>query len=1409
MRFPEVKQMSELRSSPAFIFVAVLLMASMSPILLSTAAQSNENSASGAVPYDAGGIIIGDISEFNLEDGREYLLIEEEEKVVSASSFMKIKWIEAGMPGVDEMVIQPSTSGRSSARACSAHVVGDTLNVPTSGGSISTYVAKTTVSVAFLVQSGRTLSSTVLNNLAQTWDQTIYPTMTTYYGKDYQDGRGLAPPDKDNNCQVQIVIYDIDGAYNIGGYFAPSFASSREAIFVDYADITLTWGKSILAHEFEHLLHNAQDPYENLWIDEGNADVAIYLCFGADSTLTGHVNAWTSSPNLSVRWWNQRIADYGAGYMFNMYLAEHLGGGPAVRQLVQDSATGGQGVVNLALSPQSGQSGKIGRTMSEVFANFSIAATLDSDQGILGYPNLQLTQTCASGSFCRAQPADTNSDWVGPWSSTGHSVEGWGIRSFKFTPGASSPAPLTMRFTTDVSNFDGVLVSKSTADGLWSVSELNFQNNVATGLIPGFGNLTDEVWAITWYASTVADCDYTSCGSSYPQGTIDVEAARITSPATVALNTTTLSDRDGDGSPDTAHINYNVLSNAFFEDLDVTVTVKDGFGNEIDSITNRISAGGGVDVGGDVYFTAAITDQYTFDLEMRDMLGDVVDSIPTAPQSLTNMRPTANGSVAPNQTQTWENVQFIGDGFDAWGLSLDNNSLPYYDSPIAYTWDFGDNMTSNLKSPIRHYTSVGTYNATLRIQDVGGTWSETDIHEIVVNDTTQPVPIITVNNVVIETEISILTNQKILFSAGRTADNVPTNHLQFDWDWGDGSSQGDIGMYSTHHEWGALNSTNETYTLTLSVSDGINVGVKSILVHVSNRVPVQIWSENMTTYTYTPLVMPDVFKDFDGQIVTYAWSFPEGVNLNGGALDRNDDFTTTSSALSNPVVGWNYDGVMSVQLTATDDDGSSSTAQFYVTVLNQLPVSDFLVRTTASTGSEIIDFRATDGQVDSPYTFDGRNSFDPDGTVGDSSDLTFNWSFSDGTFGDRPQVTHTFTEPGVHNVVLIVTDERGEESIVKTMTIRISNPVPIISVKILDAWLEGNIVTDETSFPEGTVAESWSRTFDDDGNTIAAPGTLLYFDSEGTRDGDRRYEGMYVPLEPASPEWNGIVSYTWDFGDATPLNHESSPWHSYSLPGEYIVTLTVRDSFGTGDVTRQSFTIIIEKPPVIEEIFIPEDVFAGDVNSLSANITFAENDEMIVYRDLNVEDGSISDRDERIESGLLVQWDLDLDIDANENGIYSDDWVSPLIGSKSRVSASWQEAGLVQIRIQACNGLEMCDEMDTEVQALPDAEVPPSLSDFSVEDWKNWLADAGSDLLTFIVLIAAALILGWFVMREPTEIEEEAKKAAETYDVEHVESQGGLLGMDHHAPPPAPAILSKDERRSDDSGYIRPLRRRG
>jgi len=178
--------MSERRSTPALVFVALLLITSMGPIAITAMADSTEDPAVSP-PSQSSGEIIGDLEDFNPSEGSEYLFIHEEQPVVSATQFMRQAWIDAGRPGVDDMVVD-TTSGRTAARACTPRTVGDTLTVSISGGQIDAYVAKTTNSVAFIVQSGRTLSSTVLNNLASTWDTTIYPTMTTYYGKDYQDG---------------------------------------------------------------------------------------------------------------------------------------------------------------------------------------------------------------------------------------------------------------------------------------------------------------------------------------------------------------------------------------------------------------------------------------------------------------------------------------------------------------------------------------------------------------------------------------------------------------------------------------------------------------------------------------------------------------------------------------------------------------------------------------------------------------------------------------------------------------------------------------------------------------------------------------------------------------------------------------------------------------------------------------------------------------------------------------------------------------------------------------------------------------------------------------------------------------------------------------------------------------------
>ena len=169
------------------------------------------------------------------------------------------------------------------------------------------------------MEVGVSIPLTTLNDIATTWDNTIEPTVTNYFG---------SIPDIDDTCTVELLILAIDGGGGIGGYFNPGLSSSREIIFMDSDD--LSWRNTIISHEFAHLLHSARDPGEYLWIDEGAADMASYLTFGLTNTLTGHANSWTESSNLSVRWWNQRIGDYGAGFLMMLYVVDAIGGPTAV-----------------------------------------------------------------------------------------------------------------------------------------------------------------------------------------------------------------------------------------------------------------------------------------------------------------------------------------------------------------------------------------------------------------------------------------------------------------------------------------------------------------------------------------------------------------------------------------------------------------------------------------------------------------------------------------------------------------------------------------------------------------------------------------------------------------------------------------------------------------------------------------------------------------------------------------------------------------------------------------------------------------------------------------------------------------------------------------------------------------------
>ena len=199
-----------------------------------------------------------------------------------------------------------------------------------------------------------------------------------------------------------------------------------------------------------------------------------------------------------------------------------------------------------------------------------------------------------------------------------------------------------------------------------------------------------------------------------------------------------------------------------------------------------------------------------------------------------------------------------------------------------------------------------------------------------------------------------------------------------------------------------------------------------------------------------------------------------------------------------------------------------------------------------------------------------------------------------------------------------------------------------------------------------------------------------------------------------------------------------------------------------------------------------------------------------VYRDNNINDGSNSDLDQVISKDIFVTWEIDNTVDENGDEILDNDWDVSSDGPNSlRYSHIYDHTGEVMVKVQVCDGMGICVQEMITIEINEGPEKTPTLSDFNWQDAKAWLSDAGGESAFVLGLIFLVLILGWLVMRTPADLdEEEAAEAAQAYDVQNVEAEGGVLGMDQHEPPPKPKILSKEDRRNSDSGYIRPVRGR-
>lgn len=241
------------------------------------------------------------------------------------------------------------------------------------------------------------ISTAQLAYLLDEFDNNIYPTNTSVFGEPLPRG--------DEGQKTWILIHNIrDGSYYdctqtsyIAGYFSAGedAANNKNMMHIDSYDWANRTGpdvarpylyEGVFAHEFEHLIHFDQDPDEPSWVDEGLADLAGFLCGYGHSS--GHVAYYmVYHPITALTFWGGGLEDYGASYLFQLYLFEKFGGADFTSALVQEQANGIEGIENTLAAFGYRE------TFDEIFDAWTVANYLDDTEkagGKYGYETLEV-----------------------------------------------------------------------------------------------------------------------------------------------------------------------------------------------------------------------------------------------------------------------------------------------------------------------------------------------------------------------------------------------------------------------------------------------------------------------------------------------------------------------------------------------------------------------------------------------------------------------------------------------------------------------------------------------------------------------------------------------------------------------------------------------------------------------------------------------------------------------------------------------------------------------------------------------------------------------------------------------------------------------------------------------------------
>ena len=346
------------------------------------------------------------------------------------------------------------------------------------------------------------------------------------------------------------------------------------------------------------------------------------------------------------------------------------------------------------------------------------------------------------------------------------------------------------------------------------------------------------------------------------------------------------------------------------------------------------------------------------------------------------------------------------------------------------------------------------------------------------------------------------------------------------WDFGDGNTST---LQSPMHTYAA----DGTYTVTLiATNNNFDTDTYSEEVHIVTPVAGFTYNQFCDSLEFIDASTPI------GEITAWNWDFGDG---NG-------------STIQNATHTYSGPGDYPVSLTVTHNNGCTSIAA--TQTISIVPKAMFSY-------SQSCDF----------FTFNDEST-----PIGD---ITWSWTFGDGDTSTDQNPTYTYAVPGDYTVSLVVTNGAGcSDSTAQQISI-----VPIAAFSYTQACSLFSFT--DLSTPTGEIT-SWDWDFGDGVGTSNSPDPTYDYPNTGTYtvtltvthttgcsnttaqdvliskpDADFTFTQScdFIEFIDLSTSAAGIESWDWDFDDGN-FSTDQNPTHTYLIPGDYTVSLSITDSVG-------------------------------------------------------------------------------------------------------------------------------------------------------------------------------------------------------------------------------------------------------